>query len=323
MSFDCSTDGRHSMAHTRCNKYTVQASVNFDMTRLWIRVYGLPLGYLDPEWAFKTLDLIGLVETLEYDGDGLPDEPEFHGQVLVDLSKPLIPGRFDPGEFDPIWICFRNVYMSIDTGNCNAITFKELKAGLKRWFKPQRLEMCDQKSASYHNLNSTRFIKENRAAIPVGDPYAPLIEIRLGTNNIGEAFEWLQTWRKALFHMTRALILLLVSTVLQLLQSYDQATYFGYYGSTWSKKRRQIHALNLQGKDGFTMPVSGSRRLASHKCSSDVSTTAHFGFLGCSTDLACNPPGLKVFLRSKRKAGESSTASSHMFVKVSKDGFSS
>uniref|UniRef100_A0A803L5K2 YDG domain-containing protein n=1 Tax=Chenopodium quinoa TaxID=63459 RepID=A0A803L5K2_CHEQI len=33
----------------------------------------------------------------------------------------------------------RNVYMSIDTGNCNAITFKELKAGLKRWFKTSKI----------------------------------------------------------------------------------------------------------------------------------------------------------------------------------------
>uniref|UniRef100_A0A803MZF7 Reverse transcriptase zinc-binding domain-containing protein n=1 Tax=Chenopodium quinoa TaxID=63459 RepID=A0A803MZF7_CHEQI len=67
------------------------------MNRLWIRVYDLPLGLLDPEWAVKTLDLVGLVETLDYDGDGLLEEPEFRGQVMVDLSKPLIPGCFVPG----------------------------------------------------------------------------------------------------------------------------------------------------------------------------------------------------------------------------------
>uniref|UniRef100_A0A803LHB2 DUF4283 domain-containing protein n=1 Tax=Chenopodium quinoa TaxID=63459 RepID=A0A803LHB2_CHEQI len=61
----------------RCNRYTVPASANFDFTRLWIRVYGLPLGFLDPEWAVKTLELVELEETLDYDGDGLPEEPEF------------------------------------------------------------------------------------------------------------------------------------------------------------------------------------------------------------------------------------------------------
>uniref|UniRef100_A0A803MKD0 CCHC-type domain-containing protein n=1 Tax=Chenopodium quinoa TaxID=63459 RepID=A0A803MKD0_CHEQI len=92
----------------RCNRYTVPTNVNFDMTRLWIRVYGLLFGLLDPTWAVETLKLIGLVETLECDDDGLPhDAPEFRGQVLVDLSKPLIPGCFVLGEFDPIWVYFR------------------------------------------------------------------------------------------------------------------------------------------------------------------------------------------------------------------------
>uniref|UniRef100_A0A803N8W7 DUF4283 domain-containing protein n=1 Tax=Chenopodium quinoa TaxID=63459 RepID=A0A803N8W7_CHEQI len=91
----------------RCNRYTVPANVNFDSTRLWIRVYGLPLGFLDPERAVKTLQLVGLVETLDYDGDGVPEEPEFREQVMVDLSKTLIPGCYIPGEFGLIWIFFR------------------------------------------------------------------------------------------------------------------------------------------------------------------------------------------------------------------------
>uniref|UniRef100_A0A803MM62 Reverse transcriptase zinc-binding domain-containing protein n=1 Tax=Chenopodium quinoa TaxID=63459 RepID=A0A803MM62_CHEQI len=91
----------------RCNRYTVPANVKFDITRLWIRVYGLPLGILDPEWAVETLKLVGLVETLEYDSDGLPAEPELRGQVLVDLSKPLIPGCFVPGDGAPLWVYFR------------------------------------------------------------------------------------------------------------------------------------------------------------------------------------------------------------------------
>uniref|UniRef100_A0A803N9U8 Zinc knuckle CX2CX4HX4C domain-containing protein n=1 Tax=Chenopodium quinoa TaxID=63459 RepID=A0A803N9U8_CHEQI len=92
----------------RCNRYTVPANVNFDLTRLWIRVYGLPFGLLNPEWAVETLKLVGFVETLECDGEGLPlDAPEFRGQVLVDLSKPLVPGCFVPGEFEPLWVYFR------------------------------------------------------------------------------------------------------------------------------------------------------------------------------------------------------------------------
>uniref|UniRef100_A0A803N8R1 DUF4283 domain-containing protein n=1 Tax=Chenopodium quinoa TaxID=63459 RepID=A0A803N8R1_CHEQI len=91
----------------RCNRFTIPANVNFDITRLWVRVYGLPFGLLDLEWAFETLKLVGVVETLDYDGDGLPEEPEFRGQLLVDLSKPLIPGCFVPGEFDPLWVYFR------------------------------------------------------------------------------------------------------------------------------------------------------------------------------------------------------------------------
>lgn len=69
---------------------------NFSNAWLWIRVVGLPLGLLDPEWALQCLRLLGYVETLEQNGEVLPINPEFRAKVWLNLKKPLIPGCFVP-----------------------------------------------------------------------------------------------------------------------------------------------------------------------------------------------------------------------------------
>lgn len=68
----------------------VPAHENFDEASLWVRVCGLPFGFLDQQWVLEALHHVGYVE--EIDPQGFLDEPEFRAKVKLDLSKPIIPG---------------------------------------------------------------------------------------------------------------------------------------------------------------------------------------------------------------------------------------
>ncbi|KAL2901350.1 hypothetical protein RDABS01_026432, partial [Bienertia sinuspersici] len=48
-----------------CDWYTVPSHLNFSTMRFWVRISGLPLGYLDPQWAQNILNHVGFVETVE------------------------------------------------------------------------------------------------------------------------------------------------------------------------------------------------------------------------------------------------------------------
>lgn len=88
--------------------YDVLHNINFNFARVWIRVFGLPVGYLSPEWPMQALSHVGYVEYVEHDGGEFPSKPEFHASVLVDLTRPLIPGCFLPLFNDQvIWVYFR------------------------------------------------------------------------------------------------------------------------------------------------------------------------------------------------------------------------
>uniref|UniRef100_A0A803MA65 DUF4283 domain-containing protein n=1 Tax=Chenopodium quinoa TaxID=63459 RepID=A0A803MA65_CHEQI len=354
------------------------------MTRLWIRVYGLPLGFLDPEWAVKTLDLVGLVETLEYDGDGLPDEPEFRGQVLVDLSKPLIPGCYVPDsdssgagdnglpnghvheaapfrdnndniepEFIPINGVYQNGYLSHPNPMVSSSTSDS-------WAYDSASEQGIQSSVSsetdpttpesYHNPNSTRFFEENRAAIPQGDPYAPITQARTQVNYAG-GFRISATLEESFLtdsSESEEFVLPAIAcsaatdvapALLENLSLHDQSDaqphanmhpndpLFGYDGSTWSQKRCKIKALNLLSKGGFTLPANTSSHAVA-KCFSDVSNAAHLGFLSSSshpfggTSTGSTSTWFMGFSGCKWKGEEASTTSGKI-LKLSADGVAS
>uniref|UniRef100_A0A803MX91 DUF4283 domain-containing protein n=1 Tax=Chenopodium quinoa TaxID=63459 RepID=A0A803MX91_CHEQI len=160
------------MAHTRCNRYTVPASVNFDMNRLWIRVNGLPLGFLDPKWAVKTLDLVGLVETLEYDEDGLPDEPEFRGQKGED-NEPDNSDSNSLGAGDHV-LPNGHVIEAAPTGDNNdniEPEFIPISGVYQNGYMSHPNNVAASTTSHSSDYNSA---SEQRK----GDPYAPFTEVR-------------------------------------------------------------------------------------------------------------------------------------------------
>uniref|UniRef100_A0A803N0U2 Reverse transcriptase zinc-binding domain-containing protein n=1 Tax=Chenopodium quinoa TaxID=63459 RepID=A0A803N0U2_CHEQI len=512
----------------RCNRYTVPANVNIYITRLWIRVYGLPLGLLDPEWAVETLKLVGVVETLEYDGDGLPTEPELRG-VFLFCKKCCLVGHFsdfchsldyvaarrinarleafedqgltvlynqnlrpfytnmvegtqdvfnnrntrvnllvlaqdfecnsedssgsdvvgdeddnddmdndddnhpngnnhdgnddnehdqehpdddhngddnpdsDDGaetdnsdsdssgagdnsfpnghmhdaahtgdnndNIDPEFIPINGVYQNgclshpiyvVSSSTSNSTTYdfassKGVQSSVSSETDPTTPE-------SYHNPSSTRFLEENRAAIPQGD----LSDSEEFAMPATAAFTVNSAARSAVnavdVHSAASLPAMLVSLHLDdhsnpppankvpmrpihshtdahphkrssrgpfhRCLSYDQDPFFGYYGSTWSQKRRKIRSLNVQSKGGFTLPATDTRKAVA-KSFSDASMANYLGFVAANkaqlgdTSMGCSSNLFMGLSGGKRKVEEAASASSCKSQNISDHGFAS
>ncbi|XP_021770935.1 uncharacterized protein LOC110735097 [Chenopodium quinoa] len=93
----------------RYHRSFIPQEINFDTTRLWVRVQGLPLLYLTREWANQILSHVGFIEEYEQVGVGLPMHANIRVRMLVDTSQLLIPGCFVPVEGDRVvWAFFRH-----------------------------------------------------------------------------------------------------------------------------------------------------------------------------------------------------------------------
>ena len=86
----------------------VPASVNFIMVRISVRIQDLPWGFLNTEWTVRIPSHVGMVDALDSEGAGLPQQPYLRARLVFDITKPLNPGCFLPLEGDRVaWIYFR------------------------------------------------------------------------------------------------------------------------------------------------------------------------------------------------------------------------
>lgn len=82
--------------------------MNFKHVRLYVRVSGLPLGYLSSAWAMQALHHDGFIEEMEDKVSDLPCEPQFRARMLLDLSRLLISSWLLPlYDSQVIWVYFR------------------------------------------------------------------------------------------------------------------------------------------------------------------------------------------------------------------------
>lgn len=113
------------------------------MARIWVRVQDLPWAYLNTEWAVRILSHVGLVEAVDSDHQGLPNQSFLHARLVVDLTKPLIPGCFLPLDGDRVaWVYFRyeDIYkfckecgcVGHNTGRCPLSAYEAQKIILRR-----------------------------------------------------------------------------------------------------------------------------------------------------------------------------------------------
>lgn len=86
----------------------VPTSIQFHMAKVWVRVQDLPWKFLESAWTVRLLNHIGYVEAIDNYGSGLPLDPYLRARVVLDLTKPLVPGCFVPLEGNRVaWVYFR------------------------------------------------------------------------------------------------------------------------------------------------------------------------------------------------------------------------
>ncbi|KAL2921188.1 putative protein MSS51-like protein mitochondrial [Bienertia sinuspersici] len=91
-----------------CDWYMVPSTLNFTTVCLWVRISGLPFGYLDPQWAQNILSYVGFVEIVQGLPHALPLNPKFRALIWIDSSLPLIPSCYLPlFDYRIVWVYFR------------------------------------------------------------------------------------------------------------------------------------------------------------------------------------------------------------------------
>lgn len=89
--------------------------VNFNHAKVWIRILGLPVGFLTNAWTRHLLSQFGVVEDVEHVYDAFPLEPELRARVLIDLTRPLVPGCYLPlfnNRVGWVFFCYEGIHRS-------------------------------------------------------------------------------------------------------------------------------------------------------------------------------------------------------------------
>uniref|UniRef100_A0A803NET4 DUF4283 domain-containing protein n=1 Tax=Chenopodium quinoa TaxID=63459 RepID=A0A803NET4_CHEQI len=89
----------------------IPQQINFSTSRIWVRVYGLPLPFLTEAWARRIFVHLGYLDQLEPITNGrLPQIAELRALMVIDMTQPLIPGFYIPIEGGRvIWVYFRRL----------------------------------------------------------------------------------------------------------------------------------------------------------------------------------------------------------------------
>ena len=99
---------KHLVVMCQYENDSLLEDIQFEKTKLWVQVHGIPIKYMTIEVAKKICSVLGEVSTLKdpkiYDGGHF-----IRVQVSIDLSLPLCRGRFiSVGEGGKqVWISFK------------------------------------------------------------------------------------------------------------------------------------------------------------------------------------------------------------------------
>ena len=81
--------------------------LKFDLTSLWVCMSYFPLGCMSREVGRKIGSLVGIVEKVDTDEDGIGWGEFLRVKIRVDLTKPLARGRKMQVDGESIWIAFQ------------------------------------------------------------------------------------------------------------------------------------------------------------------------------------------------------------------------
>ncbi|XP_059460346.1 uncharacterized protein LOC132189616 [Corylus avellana] len=86
---------------------TPPSEMNFDTAAFWVRMYKLPLSCMGREMGFKLGAIIGVVEDVDTDDDGIGWGEFLRVKVQVNVLKPLPRGRILKLKNKTLWIPFQ------------------------------------------------------------------------------------------------------------------------------------------------------------------------------------------------------------------------
>ena len=83
------------------------SSFTFEKGRLWVRMVDLPLACMNQTKGQGIGSMVGLVEALDTEKDGISWGEFLHVKIIIDLTKPLAWGRMLKLQGKSIWIAFQ------------------------------------------------------------------------------------------------------------------------------------------------------------------------------------------------------------------------